>query len=701
MGETPSEKDLEIETRRLLVEGGASDNPIAFLSKHKLGSKDVGILKSQQDIPEPVRRLFGEREDAAVNYLETTHRLSHLVHNHVFLKQALEAGRGTIFFDLKGEEAVRRARQEAEEGGFTWKVRELSAIKQEASARAREQFAQVHPGVDPVRVAEKGDPTMEPLAGQHVHPDVKAAFADIFAPKQVQGIWKLAYRIANFAKYSKTVLSHVAHIGNTVSNFLTTISEGHLNPLHTKAVLEALVMDSPVAREKRLEYARQHVLHQGIAEGEFREAIQDIYQQRGISAEEALFHISDRRIADYIKKGLKVPEKVYHLEDSIFRAFGYENFKAEFRKAYPEWTEEQVQARAGEELRLRYPTYSMRSPLVQALSKFLMAAPFISWPAEVARTLKNKLLGNLRLMADPRTFFMGFKKMLALGAVAVLPSAIAAWTRSANGLTAQDDEDMRRFDPPWGRDDVYAHLPGGKRLNLSRMDAYSYIRNPILRTLAGDPKEGLKLLAEPFFKEELFSQRLIDVARNTKSTGGQVYNEQEERPWIGPSSLAHISGSLTPGSIESFTKGRPLGTWLVEQDLPKSLKHKAQGFTFDQKDASGILRKAVKAATVSDQELIGAWRKAEEAHRRLFDELREDVLAARRLGLSHADARMTLMRGGLTPQEAKNVLEGKYVPFVPDQDYLQPDVKPGPADLSREELRRRVKVVRQAASASR
>jgi hypothetical protein len=87
---------------------------------------------------------------------------------------------------------------------------------------------------------------------------------------------------------------------------------------------------------------------------------------------------------------------------------------------------------------------------------------------------------------------------------------------------------------------------------------------------------------------------------------------------------------------------------------------------------------------VSDQELIEAKGKEEEARRRVFDEMREDVLAAGKLGMPPIEIRKTLKNAGVAQDDINDLLSGRY--------------RPGKASLQKgpdqTEARRRLSVVR-------
>ena len=65
----------------------------------------------------------------------------------------------------------------------------------------------------------------------------------------------------------------------------------------------------------------------------------------------ALMEMSDQQIARMARKGFNLATRLYRAEDSVWKTYAYENEKARYREAFPEWSEEQVRQRAAEIVR--------------------------------------------------------------------------------------------------------------------------------------------------------------------------------------------------------------------------------------------------------------------------------------------------------------------------------------------------------------
>lgn len=689
-----SEADLEGLTRALLFNGTAAESPIAFLSRSKLGSKDLAVLTRRKGIPAELRALWGEHEDPLINYANSVGRMSHLLANHQFLTRVREQGLGRHFHEQP----------------------------------TPEHFAQI---------AVEGSETMKPLNGLYTTPEIKRAFEEAYAPQQLPDYLRVYMGALSLTKYAKTVGSPVTHIRNFLSNAGFALANGHWRADKAVPALKAFVNDTPEGRAYYRRLTELGVVGQGVHQGEFRDVVKDVLGQRDISAGEAVGMVSDRRIASWVRKGANLAEKLYQAEDAVWKTFAFENEKTRYREAYPEWSEAQLEQHAADIVRNTYPTYSLVPRAGKAVRRFPLVGPFVSFPAEVVRTTAQTARLAMTELADPRTRSIGAQRLAGLTLALTAATAVGMASRAMFGVDKDEEEAMRRFLPEWSRNSQLLHLgtneKGERRyVDLSYTDPHAYLQEPVIAALRGDDVEGsarnaAMAVARPFVEEELLTKALVDIWRNQTADGRPVYNQQADLFRRSTQIAAHAGEPFVPGAYTSARRlamsfsGTPeprtgrvyepgeemaanvAGQRMQSLDVRRSMRFRALDFDRFRNDAVKLLTEVARSrGNVSDQELIEAYMRMEVSRRLVFDQTRKDVVAAQKLGMSRQDVLAALKDVGVSGADASNLLEGRYRPYLPGPEFLRP--RSGlkvDGDLSPQELiRRRQIIVRTAVEAS-
>ena len=334
----------------------------------------------------------------------------------------------------------------------------------------------------------------------------------------------------------------------------------------------------------------------------------------------------------------------------------------------------------------------------------MLVGTFVSFPAEVFRTLYNTLELTARELADPRLREIGAQRLAGLIAAATAVGAASTASRFINGVTAEEDKDIRRFLPEWSQNSSLLYLgrdEDGKiqYIDLSYTDPYSYVRTPLIAFLRGEEWEQALIQSalqatRPFLEEEIFAEKFLDVARNQKKDGGRVYNPEAPAIEQWEDILAHVLEAMVPGTITSAERiyrgitgketihGRSYdpklealavvtGHRIVELDVPQALSFKARDHLREIQDAERLLTSvASRRGTVTDDEIREAHAQMERARRRRHEEAYEDVQAAIRLGMTSAEARRVIRTAGWSANDATLVMSGRYVPWRPGKTFL-------------------------------
>lgn len=649
----PTEEYLEGRTRDLLYNAKAAESPIAFLSRSKLGSKDLGVTRRRKELPDELRALWGEYDDPLINYTNSIARMSQLMASHEFLTDAKQAGMGRFFFEKPNPE----------------------------------HYAQI---------AAEGSEVMEPLNGLYTTPEIQQAFKDIYSKQNLPKWLQLYMTGMAWTKYSKTVGSYTSVIRNWISNIGFAVANGHWNISKMIPAMQAITKDSGQWRDYWRRMLELGVVGESIQGNEVRETITDILAEKEGRFGEVHGMITDRSLRRLAKRGAGIMETFYHNADAVWKIYAFENEKARYQQAYPAWSSEQVEKKAAQIVRDTYPTYSMVPKAVRGLRRFPLTGPFVSFPAEVIRNTKNTAVQAFRELQSPETRRIGAQRLAGLMAATTGTTILAMAVRAMLGIDPDDEKDMRRFMPPWSQSSPILHLgqdqQGNYRyLDLGYSDPYSILREPIIAAMQGEDIEdaagdAFTAAARPFiFDEELLTSRVFDVARNRTADGREVYNPQAPAFDQLRAKIKHITEAFTPGSYTSARRlvmaatGEPEPTTgrtytLADElkatatgqrqqtlDVSRSLVFRGRNFQGAMSDATRILTSVARLrGNVSDQELQSAHGQMEEVRRRLFDGMRRDVLAAQRLGMTNQEVLASLDQSGVSEAMAADLMSGRY-----------------------------------------
>jgi hypothetical protein len=189
----------------------------------------------------------------------------------------------------------------------------------------------------------------------------------------------------------------------------------------------------------------------------------------------------------------------------------------------------------------------------------------VSFPSEVVRTTYHTVKLALTELQNPATKQIGATRLAGLALSATLSAGLAAGSRAIFGVDRDEEDSMRRFLPAWSKDHQLLHLgndnQGNRRyLDLGHTDPHSYLMEPVIAALrAKTPEDGAvnaaKSVAKPFAGEELLTGKLLDLSRNEKAEGGEVYNPQATTADKAATGAGHVGEAFTPGT---YTAGRRL-----------------------------------------------------------------------------------------------------------------------------------------------
>lgn len=653
-----------------------NDSPLTFLSG-TLGSKDLSMLIKRKDIHPSIRALMGEFTDARVNYARSVTKLSNTLANHEFLTEVRRTSTGTP----------------GRAGGFFF---------EQAISRPDGDF--VH------KIAADQSQVMAPLNGLHTTPEIAKAFDEVFNRQSFDSFMGWYMKANGIVKFNKTVLSLMTHNRNLIGNIGFAVANGHWRMQHAGRALAAVNASVGASRGLRraasrvpgvdlpppdvsvweLYYKklqRLGVVDQSAHAGELQDAILDA-TKKGFDAYEP--------DGGLLKKALTAVTDVYRAEDDFWKVIAFENEFARYRKALPDLSIDEVEEMSAWVVRNTYPTYSLVPSGIKALRRVPVIGSFTSFPAEVYRTLFNTITIALKELKDPRLKSIGAQRLAGLSAAALLVPTAATASRFMNGITKDEDRDLRHFLAPWSRNSTLIYTAKGedsvyRYIDLSYTDPYSYVRDPIKALLRGEDwqsalAQGLWQAAEPFLGEEILFGKVADITRNTKTNGGQVWNPQDHPIDKFASQMGHIYEAMEPGTITSARRiakgirgtttvfGQAFDTRteamavvtghrLNETDVAQSLSFRGTEINRAVRDANRILTSVgTRRGTVTEEDLLEAYQDSERSRAQVFRQGHEIAQSAIRLGRTRRQVLSILREGGMSQANSRAIVDGTLPP---------------------------------------
>jgi hypothetical protein len=660
--EYPNDTDAQHEhlINSLLYQGKAAESPIAVLSKSKLGSKDLSITKRRKDIAPEIRALWGEYDDPRVNYARSVTKMAHLIGNHQFLTGVKAKGLGKFFFE------------------------------------------ESDPNIDPeakAKIAADSSSAMAPLNGLHTYPEIKAAFEREYAQEALPTWLRHVMKANSLAKYSKTVLSPITHARNFVSNIPINVGLGHWKVSKlgeafkaTRPGLESMSPTTPDAwRDLHKRYVELGVIDEGVHAGELEAVIKDAFDMTPDQ-------FTDSTIRRNVRKAGKAAKDAYQFGDSVWKVYAFLNERDRYAKTGLQGAA--LDKKAAKIVRDTMPTYSMIPEGVQKLRRFPLVGPFVSFASERMRNAAKTFGLIATELSDAKTRSIGAERLAGQVAKYGMYVGAAAAGRFLTGMGKDDEEDMREFVAPWNKNSTLVWTDQDSFIDLSYTDPDSVFVKPLRALMRGDNwvdsfKDAAAEWAAPFIGEELVAERLLDIARNKTKSGREVYSPQDTPADKAIRMVKHIWEAIEPGAITSAQRiqkgltgeverggrsydpaaeaiGAITGFRAQEINVAQSIGFKVREFQKGTQEANRLLTtEAMNHGTVQPEKIEEAYRRSDAARRKLFDDMHRQAMAAIRLGIPESEVRSLLDNGGLSHENAANVIAGTYEPYSPSGETLE------------------------------
>jgi len=355
----------------------------SFINTYVGTGQKRGILQQRKEVPEPIRKLYGEISDPVANYITTMSKMGSLLSSANFLQSVYENGIGRYLFTKNDTNRTD----------------------------------------DMVRISAANNENYGPIDGLYTYPELAKG---LFPKNSQQFMFNnklsdiyLKYFMA-YPRAAKTVLSLSTQMINFLSNINFALINGHA-PISImngtmdmdsykkslKAIIATLTNKSDEELGKTIEiYYDLGIIDQSVDVRELRDMLKESTNEEDLlqrfTQEPTYKKQAGNALTRPLKKLFKVASKAYRVGDDFWKIMGYEQesktlAKVLFDKDINDLTDselKQVQEEAGEMVKNQYPNYSR----IPKIGKILKASPiignFISFQLESYRTAYNVAFGK-------------------------------------------------------------------------------------------------------------------------------------------------------------------------------------------------------------------------------------------------------------------------------------------------------------------
>ena len=366
-----------------LLSSSDKETANSFINTYVGGGKKRGILQQRKEVPEPIRKLYGEITDPVANYITTMSKMGSLLSSANFLQSVYENGIGRYLFTKNDPNRP--------------------------------------DGMD--KISAENNENYGPIDGLYTYPELAEG---LFPKNSQQFIFNnklsdiyLKYFMA-FPRAAKTVLSPSTQVINFLSNINFALINGHA-PISImngtmdmdsykkslKAIIATLNNESDEELGKTIElYYELGIIDQSVDVRELRDMLKESTNEEDLlqrfTQEPTYKKQAGNALTRPLKKAFKGASKMYRIGDDFWKIMGYEQesktlAKVLFDKDINALTDpelKQVQEEAGEMVKNQYPNYSRIPKIGRILKASPVVGNFISFQLESYRTAYNVAFGK-------------------------------------------------------------------------------------------------------------------------------------------------------------------------------------------------------------------------------------------------------------------------------------------------------------------
>lgn len=697
-GEEPSKEEVRIMMEESLKL--QKDDDATFAGQTSSVGIDWGPFKKRQDIPEPVRALWGEFTDGAIAYGKTVEKVANLVHTTQYQRKIRRIG-------LK-------------EG---WLQDPTTADLSDLQGK--------------VEIAPENSRVKKPLAGLRADKEVKDAILDIQENYERPAWMELAVRANGGMKFMATVGNQITHVRNFFGGSLMQMNQGvnPFDPERNQKVYRTLKKDmglrGPVEKfakgerfeipeevEARIDRLRElGLMDESVRAGDLMGLMADaegLGTSRNFADRIAYRKNKDKNFLHSAQRATRrtgeAISQLYQAEDnfhriSLWMAEADRFSKAFHDKPFSELQGEQkrrIEQYAANLAKRNYQNYSQVPEFVRNLRRQPLLGTFVSFPYEVARTTVNTTRTAAREIthSNKEVRKIGWKR---LASQAAMTSGIAASTSAAGfsalfgASVAQDElEDYMEFVAPWDKGGALGVVNKDgteiEYLNFSYLDPYGMIGDPLREWASHDNPLSTDAIAEagermarsfePFYSPDLLSQKLLELRNNENQWGGRIYPEAGSLGRVAGDMAAHFFEAFKPQIVQSAqdivqANGMKIigggekemeadNAWLsaagfrvTKVDTEKSFEIEASRFADKIRQSRQLLNEVKFEEGSSFSERLEAMRNANNSYAGEAAKFERKINAIRRIGLTRREVKSKLVDAGVSKEISEKLIRGR------------------------------------------
>lgn len=674
--------NIQSETETMLADYLAvADGSVVDTLRGRLpGQKNQSILKLRGDIPKEIRDLWGQHDDASLNFAKTYASIATFLENNKFLRGVLADGL---------------------QEGYLWK----EGVSQGPRPAGYVEI-----------VGGEGAKSMAPLAGTYGPPILRDAFQEYVNPLVQDWLGT----ITTAAMKAKTVYS----IGSIVRNFIGNpgfmlangnVFTGNLGDAAQTAWANFRKMGDKEWREKTSRMYELGVFGDNIGPQVLKELSQRAKKLSSVnSPAQGLL----KSMGEKLSGVRETFEGVYSGVDDFWKVYAFDSEYNKLRWANPDAPQAELEQQAADIVRNTVPTYSESPQIVRSLFKGQVGkfvAPFITFTTEVIRVTYGaaKQTATELQSSNPRIKAIGAARLAGLMAIATLPGIIEEASKSMFGYDDDDEEALRSGLPEWQKNATLLFLPPDAKGNvrfvdLSYLNPYNYFTDTIKAITRGvengdSPTSiGQQALTGatgqlfgPFLSEQIAFGAYADVIRNQKANGTDVYNPQDRPENIAKDVTWRLMQPFIPGTVDSAIRiykasqgevnpaGKQydlmneimspvLGQRISTNDRNQVFQFQVGRFNGTRNDAAKLFSETFSnQGTVKPGDVADAYARANEARMRIYQSLRDNYLGSLALGMTKKEAVDIMKSKGAGEDAINQVLSGTYWRYEPSAQSIR------------------------------
>jgi hypothetical protein len=479
-----------------------------------LNKKDTSILKKRKEIDEEIRDLLGEIKDPSANYLETVSKMASYLEYSKFLNRLKDEGMNKVIWKEKPK------------------------------------------GLDTVKISSDGNERWKPLDGYYTTTEFKEALEHFerdgmlsINSNTLQYINTFAMYLNTFTKSAMTKWNIPSNVRNHFGAVMMAWRLGYTNPGEMKEAyadfwsgMRTETKKPDAFKEEWNEMRRLGLIDDAVGYNTYKESM-DRAVANSDNVRGAIAKLKKNSAVQILNTPREVMDKLYLAPDAAAKMFLFRSMKKDYRKAYPNLSDAQLNEKVANIIKDVMPTYSKMSKGAKALSRNPLVGAFASFTTEMVRNVANQgaLIKSEWIEANETNNKelkkLAVKKLIGLSSMMMLVPFLSALSRALLvGIDKDEDDDIASLVPEWEENSWKIKFSKGfgsiATIDLSYTDPlavfnkpYYALLNGILsndKTIVDGVGDAFTEARNQFFGQEPLARALAEAYNNEDGYGRPI-----------------------------------------------------------------------------------------------------------------------------------------------------------------------------------